>query len=75
MDPQKNHFSQNVADDCIGTLAHLYAPTHEIIIFTVDRDLLQLVDDGIRVAILKKGIMKYLITIIFMEKKESFQNK
>ncbi|AUJ26487.1 5'-3' exonuclease [Virgibacillus dokdonensis] len=47
------------ADDCIGTLAKIYAKDHEVTILTGDQDILQLVDDGIRVAIMKKGQGNY----------------
>lgn len=47
------------ADDCIGTLARRNAKDNEIIILTGDHDLLQLVDDNIKVAIMKKGQGNY----------------
>ncbi|WP_156289168.1 5'-3' exonuclease [Oceanobacillus salinisoli] len=47
------------ADDCIGTLAKTYAKEHEVIILTGDQDILQLVDDGIQVAIMRKGQGNY----------------
>ncbi|SFA75097.1 5'-3' exonuclease [Lentibacillus halodurans] len=47
------------ADDCIGTLARQYAKHHDVLILTGDQDILQLVDDGIRVAIMRKGIGNY----------------
>lgn len=47
------------ADDCIGTLAKQFASIHEITILTGDKDLLQLVDEGIKVAIMKKGQGNY----------------
>lgn len=47
------------ADDCIGTLAKLYAVDHDVIILTGDQDILQLVDEGIRVAIMRKGQGNY----------------
>ncbi|MCM3396545.1 5'-3' exonuclease [Oceanobacillus profundus] len=47
------------ADDCIGTLARIYSKTDEVIILTGDQDILQLVDEGIRVAIMKKGQGNY----------------
>lgn len=65
------------ADDCIGTLAHHYAPEHEVTILTGDQDILQLVSEGIRVAILKKGQGNYDLFdhSNFYKKKESFQGK
>lgn len=47
------------ADDCIGTIAKQYKAEMDIIIVTGDRDLLQLVDKHVHVAILKKGIGNY----------------
>lgn len=47
------------ADDCIGTLAQQYKADHEITILTGDLDLLQLVDNQIEVAIMRKGIGNY----------------
>ncbi|WP_200411204.1 5'-3' exonuclease [Virgibacillus salexigens] len=47
------------ADDCIGTLAREYAIDNEVTILTGDQDILQLVDNGIRVAIMKKGQGNY----------------
>ncbi|MFC4557257.1 5'-3' exonuclease H3TH domain-containing protein [Virgibacillus kekensis] len=58
------------ADDCIGTLARQYATEHEVIILTGDQDILQLVDDGIRVAIMKKGQGNYDVF-----EKDSFLDK
>ncbi|MGX9930166.1 5'-3' exonuclease H3TH domain-containing protein [Virgibacillus sp. Bac332] len=49
------------ADDCIGTLARAYAIEDEVTILTGDQDILQLVDHGIRVAIMKKGLGNYEI--------------
>ncbi|MBR7796146.1 5'-3' exonuclease [Agaribacter marinus] len=49
------------ADDCIGTLARAYAIEDEVTILTGDQDILQLVDHGIRVAIMKKGQGNYEI--------------
>lgn len=65
------------ADDCIGTLARIYSKTDEVIILTGDQDILQLVDEGIRVAIMKKDkeTTKCLIVIIFMRKREFLQSK
>ncbi|RKQ37591.1 5'-3' exonuclease [Oceanobacillus halophilus] len=47
------------ADDCIGTLAKSYAKENEVIILTGDQDILQLVDTGIHVAIMRKGQGNY----------------
>ncbi|SES78414.1 5'-3' exonuclease [Oceanobacillus limi] len=47
------------ADDCIGTLAKNYSKEHHVIILTGDQDILQLVDQGIDVAIMKKGQGNY----------------
>lgn len=59
------------ADDCIGTLAKNYAPEHDVYILTGDQDILQLVDEGIHVAIMRKGIGNYEVFTIdnFYEKK------
>lgn len=47
------------ADDCIGTLAHLYKEDHTINILTGDLDMLQLVSDNINIIIMRKGIGNY----------------
>ncbi|MBT2214981.1 5'-3' exonuclease [Virgibacillus dakarensis] len=47
------------ADDCIGTLAQHFNHEHDVIILTGDQDILQLVDKGISVAIMKKGQGNY----------------
>ncbi|WP_330948978.1 5'-3' exonuclease [Virgibacillus sp. MG-45] len=47
------------ADDCIGTLARHYATEHNVLILTGDQDILQLVDEGIQVAIMRKGQGNY----------------
>jgi 5'-3' exonuclease len=47
------------ADDCIGTLAKLYSVENDVIILTGDQDILQLVDDGIQVSIMRKGQGNY----------------
>lgn len=49
------------ADDCIGTLARAYGSDHDILILTGDLDMLQLVDDNVEVAIMRKGIGNYEI--------------
>ncbi|RYG71830.1 5'-3' exonuclease [Lentibacillus lipolyticus] len=47
------------ADDCIGSLARQFAADDDVLILTGDQDMLQLVDTGISVAIMKKGIGNY----------------
>jgi 5'-3' exonuclease len=47
------------ADDCMGTLAHHYKMDQDVLILTGDQDILQLVDDGVSVAIMKKGQGNY----------------
>lgn len=47
------------ADDCIGTLARAYQIDHDVLILTGDLDMLQLVDEQIQVAIMRKGIGNY----------------
>lgn len=47
------------ADDCIGTLAKDFQTHDDVIILTGDQDILQLVDDGIKVAIMRKGQGNY----------------
>lgn len=47
------------ADDCIGTLAKLFSKTDEVIILTGDQDMLQLVEENINVAIMRKGQGNY----------------
>ncbi|ASS74313.1 hypothetical protein CIG75_04465 [Tumebacillus algifaecis] len=52
------HFDERYeADDIIGTLAHQAADDgHKVLVLTGDRDAMQLVRDGVTVAIMKKGI-------------------
>ncbi|WP_068672237.1 5'-3' exonuclease [Oceanobacillus sp. Castelsardo] len=60
------------ADDCIGTLARSYAnEENDVFILTGDQDILQLVDDGIHVAIMRKGLGNYEVFSIenFYDKK------
>ncbi|TQS74347.1 5'-3' exonuclease [Ornithinibacillus gellani] len=59
------------ADDCIGTLARTYAETDSVLILTGDHDILQLVDEHIQVAIMKKGQGNYEVFNVdnFYEKK------
>lgn len=47
------------ADDCMGTLARTLGQEHEVVIVTGDHDMLQLVDESVYVAIMKKGIGNY----------------
>lgn len=47
------------ADDCIGTLAKKYQEEIDVLILTGDQDMLQLVDEHINVAIMKKGLSNY----------------
>ncbi len=47
------------ADDIIGSLCSLYKDDHELIIQTGDFDMLQLVQNNVQVAIMKKGIGNY----------------
>lgn len=55
------------ADDCLGTIAHKVKNDADVIILTGDRDILQVLDDGIKVALMKKGYGNYEIVT-----KESF---
>ncbi|WP_010095653.1 5'-3' exonuclease [Ornithinibacillus scapharcae] len=47
------------ADDCIGTLAKQFSHDHEVMILTGDQDILQLIDPGISVIIMRKGMGNY----------------
>lgn len=49
------------ADDCIGTLANHYSEENDVLILTGDQDILQLVEDSISVAIMKKGQGNYTV--------------
>jgi 5'-3' exonuclease len=50
------------ADDCIGTIAKQYQSEDlEVKILTGDKDILQLVDENIKVIIMKKGIGNYAV--------------
>lgn len=49
------------ADDIIGSIANQYHSKHNIIIQTGDYDMLQLVQENSKVAIMKKGIGNYEI--------------
>ncbi|MDB5085118.1 MAG: hypothetical protein JWN30_2004 [Bacilli bacterium] len=52
------HFDEKYeADDIIGTLSrHAADAGHQVVVLTGDRDALQLVDDAVTVAIMRKGI-------------------
>src|SRR5699024_5687886 len=47
------------ADDCIGTLDKVYATDNKVTVLTGDQDILQLVQDNVRVAIMRKGQGNY----------------
>jgi 5'-3' exonuclease len=47
------------ADDCIGTLAKKYSQEYTITILTGDRDILQLMDENVSVAIVRNGFGNY----------------
>lgn len=47
------------ADDCIGTIAKASADESHVRILTGDQDMLQLLDENITVALLKKGFGNY----------------
>ncbi|MDQ0061163.1 5'-3' exonuclease [Paenibacillus harenae] len=49
------------ADDCIGTLARAFKDQAEVVVVTGDHDMLQLVDESVSVAIMKKGIGNYMV--------------
>ncbi|TFE28083.1 5'-3' exonuclease [Cohnella luojiensis] len=49
------------ADDCIGTLANQLSLDSEVYILTGDHDMLQLVNDRVKVAIMKKGKLNYMV--------------
>lgn len=49
------------ADDVIGTLAKRYSKDMEVLVLTGDHDSLQLVDDQVKVAIMKKGMGNYKV--------------
>lgn len=49
------------ADDCIGTLAKRFASDKHVYIVSGDGDLLQLVDERIHVALMKKGFSQYAV--------------
>lgn len=47
------------ADDCIGTFAQHFGENHNVLILTGDHDILQLVNESVHVAIMKKGQGNY----------------
>lgn len=49
------------ADDCIGTLASCYGENSEVYILTGDHDMLQLIDENVKVVIMKKGRSNYKV--------------
>jgi 5'-3' exonuclease len=49
------------ADDCIGTLARAFKDQAEVVVVTGDHDMLQLVDETVSIAIMKKGIGNYMV--------------
>lgn len=49
------------ADDCIGTLSKQFAPKTSVYILTGDHDMLQLVNEQVRVIIMKKGQSNYQV--------------
>lgn len=49
------------ADDCIGTLAKKYSESHEVTVLTGDKDLLQIINQNISIALLQKGFGNYLV--------------
>ena len=65
------------ADDCIGTLARTYGKDHNVTILTGDLDMLQLVEENIHVAIMRKGIGNYEVFDAhnFHEKKGIFPHQ
>ncbi|MNO47685.1 5'-3' exonuclease [compost metagenome] len=49
------------ADDCIGTLASCYSENSEVYVLTGDHDMLQLIDENVKVVIMKKGRSNYKV--------------
>ncbi|MGM0835012.1 MAG: 5'-3' exonuclease [Bacillota bacterium] len=47
------------ADDCLGTLAKSYSQEAEVVILTGDQDVLQLITENVKVALLQKGYGNY----------------
>lgn len=65
------------ADDSIGTLTNLYKKDHNVLILSGDHDLLQLVDQNVRVAIMKRGQGNYEVYDAenFFEKKGMYPSQ
>lgn len=65
------------ADDCIGTLATQYGEDNKVIILTGDLDMLQLVDNNVDVAIMRKGQGNYELfnQTNFYEKRGLYPNQ
>ncbi|MFC5402749.1 5'-3' exonuclease [Cohnella soli] len=49
------------ADDCIGTLSRKLSEHMEVYVLTGDHDMLQLVDERVKVVIMKKGPSNYAV--------------
>ncbi|BBI32199.1 5'-3' exonuclease [Cohnella abietis] len=49
------------ADDCIGTLSRQLSEHMEVLVLTGDHDMLQLVDERVKVIIMKKGASNYAV--------------
>ncbi|QJD87570.1 5'-3' exonuclease [Cohnella herbarum] len=49
------------ADDCIGTLSKQLSAHMEVFVLTGDHDMLQLVDERVKVVIMKKGPSNYAV--------------
>ncbi len=49
------------ADDVIGSLSHVFAKEAQVIILTGDHDALQLIEENVHVAIMKKGLSNYKV--------------
>lgn len=49
------------ADDVIGSLSHTFAKEAQVIILTGDHDALQLIEENVHVAIMKKGLSNYKV--------------
>jgi 5'-3' exonuclease len=49
------------ADDVIGSISHSFAKEGQVIILTGDHDALQLLEENVHVAIMKKGLSNYKV--------------
>jgi 5'-3' exonuclease len=49
------------ADDCIGTLSRQLSAHMDVLVLTGDHDMLQLVDERVKVVIMKKGPSNYAV--------------